>query len=75
MRATVTKWGNSLALRLPQPLQHKNEGEQQLGDIVCIHNGLRPYLFLGLHFLVERVPSLQDLLVAEGEQSDVLSMG
>jgi hypothetical protein len=26
----------SLALGLPQPLQHKDEGEQQLGDVICI---------------------------------------
>ncbi len=33
--------------------------KQQLGDIVGIHYGLRPFLFLGLEFLVEHVPSLE----------------
>jgi hypothetical protein len=37
--------------------------KQQLGDIVGINDGLRPFHFLGLEFLVEHwhVPSLQDV--------------
>ncbi len=65
----------SLALGQPQPLQHKDEGEHQLGYIICIHDRLRPFLFLGLQFLVEHVPSLQDLLVGKGKQGDVLNKG
>ncbi len=64
-----------LQLRLPQPIEHIDKGQQQLGEIACIHNGLTPCFGLGPDFLFEHLPSLQDLLITKGEQGDVLNEG
>ena len=62
-----------LQLRLPQPIKHIDKGQQQLGDIAGIHNVLTPCFGPGPDFLVEHLPSLQDLQITQGEKGDVLN--
>ena len=62
-------------LRFPQAVEHVNQGEEQLCYVIGVHNGLSASLFLGSHLFVDNLQSLQDLLVAQGEQGNMLHEG
>ena len=62
-------------LRFPQAVKDENQGEEQLCHVIGVHNGLSASLFLGSHLFVENLQPLQDLLVAQGEQGNMLNEG
>ena len=62
-------------LRFPQAVKDENQGEEQLCHVIGVHNGLSASLFLGSHLFVDNLQPLQDLLVAQGEQGNMLNEG
>jgi hypothetical protein len=62
-------------LRFPHAIQHEHQGEKQLCHVIGVNNGLTACLFLDSHLFVDNVQPLQDLLVAQGEQGQVLNGG